>query len=278
MKNMLLSTLLFLSGQAVGQEGSGYEVFHGPTGLYGMLSPNGDTLFQPEYRSIYRYHGRPELVLAAAGARTPRHDMPYFVVGNQNGEQAVFDTTGQKILDFQSCFRIEMEFYTNTIIRKWIDDKNHMHSEFYDLTRARQDTVQYRDIGYVHGSRMLALELKKDVVYLFHAESGEKRGPFININHWGQDSCLTLNDERGWGMLDLNGNVLLDFNYKSIKKVDKENLKRVEEQHRKPVGVRFFAEGFKKDGLHVYFDRELNVYEPIHEENIGYVYRKVVKE
>jgi hypothetical protein len=76
-------------------------------------------------------------------------------------------------------------------------------------------------------------------------------------------------------MLDLNGNVLLDFNYKSIKKVDKENLQRIEDQHRKPAGVAFFAEGFKKGGLHVYFDRELNVYEPVHVDNVGYVYRKV---
>lgn len=286
MKIYLLLALLTTAGACTQYSVSTNEIISSADRKMGVVSPSGKLLIDTIYSSVSLFYNGGRKVYPPK--EQPTNDpVEFYLVRNDAGQLAVFDSGGSKHFGFVDAEQIAIDPHTETIVTTVRGADNRQRSYLYDFDEDLLFERSFEDIAYIKDADLIALiaqDGRIEEYYLYNPFTEEKLGPFTHFNVYNADSSPPLGMDKAafepytrlnvitvrqtedndyiWGMFDLQGEQVYPIAYKYFRIIDEDLRKRFIDRAEKPAEVEFLFYGHfaKETSQMMLFDRHLNRY------------------
>ena len=256
----------------------------------GVVSVSGILLIDTIYLSIGVPYGKGHKILPPQDERVKFDSLiEYYVVTDSERKSAIFDNNGEKIFGFVDCFGLEIDDYTQTIVKIIKEQDNRLSSYLYGFDGILIFEQSFENIGYINNSHLIALiadDGSNKEYYLYNIKTKSNLGPFTHFNIYNRDSSpplglnknkfeqytklnlITTRVQKGnkevWGAIDINGQELLPSQYQRI--VPIVNLgweDKLNSHPQRPINVDFYFYTFRIDDYEkmILLDNKMKKYE-----------------
>lgn len=253
----------------------------------GVISESGDLLIDTIYNSVSLFYNKGRQSLPPVRT-VSKETVEFYKVRNDDNQYAIFDKNGQTVFDFADCINLQVDEYTQTIVKMVKQPDNRFRSYLYDFKNQLIFEASFEHIYYINESDLIALiaeDGQNEEYYLYNPFTKKKSSVYTHFNIFNQDTNLpfgmketdfekykSLNiisvrqekdNEYIWGLVDMKGNELLPMKYKYFRILTDDLKKRFIERATKPEGVNFlfYSHQFGDNRQMYLFDENMEIYQ-----------------